>query len=103
VGARRLLALRAELAAALLVVQRLRPLKWPHSHAPHTYPPLARLFALCSKLNVPLDKLLLFWQGKELTHEHDSRTLLDLNLHTGFSLQVGGCAQGCPDRMVTFR
>ena len=60
-----------------------------HSRAP--LPP--HVSALCSKLNVPLDKLLLFWQGKELTHVHDSRTLLDLNLHTGFSLQVGvpGC------------
>ena len=91
-GARRLLAPRAELAAALLEAQRLRPLKCPHSHAPHTSP--RPLVAPCSKLNVPLDKLLLFWQGKELTHEHDSRTLLDLNLHTGVSLQVGGCTQG---------
>ncbi|KAI3428657.1 hypothetical protein D9Q98_007480 [Chlorella vulgaris] len=43
--------------------------------------------AAASKLKVPLDKLLLFWQGKELTDAYDSRTLLDLNLHTGFSLQ----------------
>ena len=56
--------------------------------------PPACLSGPCSKLNVPLDKLLLFWQGKELTHVHDSRTLLDLNLHTGFSLQVDECMVG---------
>ncbi|EFN55313.1 hypothetical protein CHLNCDRAFT_134282 [Chlorella variabilis] len=43
--------------------------------------------AAASKLKVPLDKLLLFWQGKELTAAYDGRTLLDMNLHTGFSLQ----------------
>ena len=36
-----------------------------------------------SKLGVPLDKLLLFWQDKELTPAYDARTLLELNLHTG--------------------
>ncbi|PSC70859.1 ubiquitin [Micractinium conductrix] len=39
-----------------------------------------------SKLGVPVDKLLLFWQGKELTPAFDKKTLLELNLHTGFSL-----------------
>lgn len=32
---------------------------------------------------MPLDKLLLFWQGKELTAAYDGRTLLEMNLHTG--------------------
>lgn len=36
---------------------------------------------------MPLDKLLLFWQGRELTTAFDARTLLDLSIHTGFSLQ----------------
>lgn len=30
----------------------------------------------------------LFWNNKELTAAYDSKTLLDLNLHTGFSLTV---------------
>ncbi|KAI7844793.1 hypothetical protein COHA_001673 [Chlorella ohadii] len=42
--------------------------------------------AAAAKLGVPLDKLLLFWQNKELTAADDSKTLLELNLHTGFSL-----------------
>ncbi len=35
----------------------------------------------------------LFWQNKELTAADDSKTLLELNLHTGFSLSVSnlGC------------
>lgn len=43
---------------------------------------------------MPLDKLLLFWQGKELTAAYDGRTLLDLSLHTGFSLTVRGGVPG---------
>ena len=35
---------------------------------------------------VPVDKQLLFWHFKELTDEFNDKTLLDLNLHTGFSL-----------------
>ncbi|WZN63528.1 ubiquitin-like domain-containing protein [Chloropicon roscoffensis] len=35
---------------------------------------------------IPVDKQLLFWHFKELTSEYDGKTLLDLNLHTGFSL-----------------
>ena len=35
---------------------------------------------------VPVDKQLLFWHFKELTEEYNNKTLLDLNLHTGFSL-----------------
>ncbi|KAL4428218.1 hypothetical protein ABPG75_002307 [Micractinium tetrahymenae] len=42
--------------------------------------------AASAKLGVPKDKLLLFWQDKELTEAYDSKTLLDLSLHTGFSL-----------------
>merc|ERR1712188_165795 len=35
---------------------------------------------------VPVDKQLLFWHFKELTEDFNEKTLLDLNLHTGFSL-----------------
>jgi len=36
--------------------------------------------------DVPVDKQLLFWHFKELTDAYNAKTLLDLNLHTGFSL-----------------
>ena len=39
--------------------------------------------AAAGKLGVTADKLLLFWQGRELTPAFDGKTLLDLNLHTG--------------------
>jgi hypothetical protein len=35
---------------------------------------------------VPADKLQLFWTGRELTPAYDAKTLLEMNLHTGFSL-----------------
>jgi hypothetical protein len=42
--------------------------------------------ALSKKSGVEPSKLQLFWHGKELTSTFDGRTLLDMNLHTGFSL-----------------
>merc|ERR1739848_79578 len=39
-----------------------------------------------AETGVPVDKQLLFWHFKELTSDYDDKTLLDLNLHTGFSL-----------------
>lgn len=42
--------------------------------------------AAAKKLGVPVDRLLLFHHGRELTAAQDSRTLLDLSLHTGFGL-----------------
>ncbi|KAK9868164.1 hypothetical protein WJX84_005084 [Apatococcus fuscideae] len=39
------------------------------------------------KMGVPVDKQLLFWHNKELTALYDNKTLLDLHLHTGFSLK----------------
>lgn len=47
-----------------------------------------------SKLSVPLDKLLLFWQGKELTAAYDAKTLLELNLHTG-AVRCGAVCCAC--------
>lgn len=43
--------------------------------------------AAAAALGLTVDKLQLFWQGRELTGMYDSRTLLDMNLHTGFALQ----------------
>lgn len=42
--------------------------------------------AVAKKTGVPVDKQQLFWQGKELTSAFENRTLLEMNLHTGFSL-----------------
>ncbi len=38
------------------------------------------------KAGINEDKLQLFWHNKELTPEFNTRTLLEMNLHTGFSL-----------------
>jgi len=35
---------------------------------------------------VPVDKQLLFWHFRELTPDYDQKTLLELNIHTGFSV-----------------
>lgn len=43
--------------------------------------------AVEKKTGVPADKQQLFWHHKELTAAYDNKTLLDLNLHTGFSLK----------------
>jgi hypothetical protein len=42
--------------------------------------------AVARKAAVPADKLQLFWTGRELTPAYDPKTLLEMNLHTGFSL-----------------
>ncbi|KXZ48401.1 hypothetical protein GPECTOR_28g808 [Gonium pectorale] len=43
--------------------------------------------AAAAKLGVPVEKQQLFWHGKELTPVYDSRTLLEMDMHTGFALQ----------------
>ncbi|PNH03381.1 hypothetical protein TSOC_010581, partial [Tetrabaena socialis] len=43
--------------------------------------------AAAEKLGVPVPSMQLFWHGKELTQVYDSRTLLEMDLHTGFALQ----------------
>lgn len=48
----------------------------PLTHAAH-------LCTGCRPLAVQL-----FWGNKELTPAYDAKTLLDLNLHTGFSVSV---------------
>lgn len=39
-----------------------------------------------AKLGIPQEKLQLFWHGTELSLAEDATTLLEKNLHTGFSL-----------------
>lgn len=65
--------------------------------------------AVAKKTGCPADKQQLFWQGRELTAADDKKTLLEMNLHTGFSLmgydlvrgwagpagRPGGWAGGC--------
>lgn len=43
--------------------------------------------AVEKKTGVPVDKQQLFWHNKELTPRYDNKTLLELHLHTGFSLK----------------
>jgi len=43
--------------------------------------------AVAKKTGVPADKQQLFWHQKELTAAHDHKTLLEMHLHTGFSLK----------------
>jgi len=43
--------------------------------------------AVAKKTGVPADKQQLFWHQKELTTAYDHKTLLEMHLHTGFSLK----------------
>ncbi|DBA99909.1 hypothetical protein WJX77_003242 [Trebouxia sp. C0004] len=43
--------------------------------------------AVAKKTGVPADKQQLFWHHKELTAAYDHKTLLEMHLHTGFSLK----------------
>lgn len=45
--------------------------------------------AVAQKSGVPVEKQQLFWHSKELTATYDTKTLLEMNLHTGFSLTPG--------------
>ena len=38
-------------------------------------------------MGIPVEKQQLFWHKKELTAAYDSKTLLDMNMHTGFALK----------------
>lgn len=43
--------------------------------------------AIAAKLGVPVEKQQLFWHKKELTAAYHTKTLLEMNLHTGFCLK----------------
>lgn len=44
--------------------------------------------AVAAKTNVPVEKQQLFLRGAELTPAaYDAKTLMELNMHTGFALQ----------------
>jgi hypothetical protein len=43
--------------------------------------------AVASRLGVPVEQQQLFWHKKELTEAYDTKTLLEMNMHTGFALK----------------
>lgn len=43
--------------------------------------------AVAQKLGVPIDKQQYFWHRRELTAADESKTLLEMNMHTGFQLR----------------
>jgi len=43
--------------------------------------------AVAQKLGVPPEQQPLVWHKKELTAAYDARTLLDMDMHTGFGLK----------------
>jgi hypothetical protein len=43
--------------------------------------------AVAAKMGIPVDQQQYFWHKKELTAAYDDKTLLDMNMHTGFALK----------------
>ena len=43
--------------------------------------------AVAKKTGIQADKQQLFWHQKELTSAYNDKTLLEMHLHTGFSLK----------------
>eukprot|EP00879_Flechtneria_rotunda_P004355 GHRR01004606.1.p1 GENE.GHRR01004606.1~~GHRR01004606.1.p1 ORF type:complete len:117 (+),score=21.89 GHRR01004606.1:322-672(+) len=43
--------------------------------------------AIAKEMGIPADKQQLFWHKKELTAGYDSKTLQDMNIHTGFGIK----------------
>ncbi|KAL6750468.1 hypothetical protein V8C86DRAFT_1815900 [Haematococcus lacustris] len=43
--------------------------------------------AVCRALDIPADKLQLFRYGKELPATMDSKSIMEMDIHTGFGLQ----------------
>lgn len=52
--------------------------------------------AVSEKLHVPVNRIQLFWQKRELTKQFDTKTLLEMHLHTGFSLRGYDLVRGIP-------
>lgn len=57
-----------------------------HHHALLSTSPCLRR-PVASKLGVPVEQQLLFHHKKELTQQYHPKTLLDMDMHTGFALQ----------------
>jgi hypothetical protein len=43
--------------------------------------------AVSAQMGIPVEQQQLFWHKKELTAAYDERTLLDMNMHTGFAIK----------------
>lgn len=43
--------------------------------------------AVAAKMGIPVAQQQLFWHKRELTAAYESRTLLDMNMHTGFAIK----------------
>jgi hypothetical protein len=43
--------------------------------------------AVSAQMSIPVEQQQLFWHKKELTAAYDERTLLDMNMHTGFAIK----------------
>lgn len=43
--------------------------------------------AVAAATSIPVEKQQLFWHKRELTSAYDDKTLLDMNMHTGFALK----------------
>lgn len=43
--------------------------------------------AVAAKMGIPVEQQQLFWHKKELTTAYDDKTLLDMNMHTGFAIK----------------
>jgi hypothetical protein len=43
--------------------------------------------AVSAQMGIPAEQQQLFWHKKELTAAYDERTLLDMNMHTGFAIK----------------
>lgn len=43
--------------------------------------------AVAKKLNIAVDKVQLFWHKKELCADGDGRTLMEMDIHTGFGFR----------------
>lgn len=43
--------------------------------------------AVAAKMGIPVEQQQYFWHKKELTAAYDDKTLLDMNMHTGFALK----------------
>lgn len=51
--------------------------------------------AVQKKTGIPIEMQQLFWHHKELTPAFNDKTLLDMNLHTGFSLNGYDLVRAC--------
>lgn len=57
--------------------------------------------AVAEKMGVPAEQQQLFHHKRELSAAYDSRTLLEMNMHTGFALKGYDLVRGAGDMRRT--